>query len=88
MSFLDKLKAFPKKVYKLAKNNLTEVALVATSGTACGFLFDSRWMVLAGVAVASAVVFVAKKAKDGDLDKLVDKLGLDEVKKELDKLGK
>lgn len=88
MDFLNKLKALPKKVYKLAKNNLTEVALVATSGTACGFLFDSRWFVLGGCLVAAAVVFVAKKAKDGELDAVVDKLGLDKVKEELEKLGK
>jgi hypothetical protein len=52
------------KAVKLAKNNLEAVAILGGAGTAGGFLFDDRWMVVACVAGALAYLYAAKKLKD------------------------
>lgn len=61
---LDKLKSYAKAAYKLAKNNLSEVAVVASGGCAGGLLAAERWAVLVGCVAGLAYVLVAKRLKD------------------------
>jgi len=73
------------RLKKFVRSNLVEFALVSSVGTVFGLVFGSRAMVVVGVALASGVILLAKKVKDGDLDRVVDKYGLDEAKRNLSK---